>query len=119
MHALDRELTFPNGIALSPDERTLYVANSDPKRPIWMAYSLDEHGDVLSKRVFADASDLVSDKSPGLPDGMRVDRRWHSVRECAGRYPGDEQHRQAAGSDSDGHRRLPTVHLAMKGALCI
>jgi gluconolactonase len=72
LRALDRELTFPNGIALSPDERTLYVANSDPKRPIWMAYSLNEHGDVLSRRVFADVSDLVSDKSPGLPDGMRV-----------------------------------------------
>ncbi|HKE93622.1 MAG TPA: SMP-30/gluconolactonase/LRE family protein, partial [Povalibacter sp.] len=72
VHALERELTFPNGIALSPDERTLYVANSDPKRPIWMAYSLNEHGDVLSKRVFADASDIVGEKSPGLPDGMRV-----------------------------------------------
>jgi gluconolactonase len=72
LHVLDRELTFPNGIALSPDERTLYVANSDPKRPIWMAYSLDPQGAVVSKKVFADASDLVSPKSPGLPDGMRV-----------------------------------------------
>ncbi|HEY5808846.1 MAG TPA: SMP-30/gluconolactonase/LRE family protein [Povalibacter sp.] len=72
VHVIDRELTFPNGIALSPDERTLYVANSDPKRPIWMAYSLDAKGNVTSKKKFADASDLVSEKSPGLPDGMRV-----------------------------------------------
>ena len=71
-HVIDRELKFPNGIALSPDERTLYVANSDPMRPIWMAYSLDEKGEVKSKRVFSDASDLAKKKWPGLPDGMRV-----------------------------------------------
>lgn len=69
---LDDGLTFPNGIALSPDERTLYVANSDPERPIWMAYTLDAGGAVQSQRVFADAADLVSDDSPGLPDGMAV-----------------------------------------------
>jgi len=72
VHALERELTFPNGIALSPDERTLYVANSDPNRPIWMAYSLNEKGEVLSKKLFADASDLAAQKLPGSPDGMRV-----------------------------------------------
>ena len=72
LQVLDRELKYPNGIALSPDERTLYVANSDPTRPIWMAYSLDEKGDVKSKRVFADASDLAKKRWPGLPDGMRV-----------------------------------------------
>jgi len=74
---LDEELTFPNGIDLSPDERTLYVANSDPRRPIWMAYSLDEKGAVTGKRVFADASDLVGDSAPGLPDGMAVATDGH------------------------------------------
>lgn len=72
VHVLDRELKFPNGVALSPDERTLYVSNSDPFRPIWMAYSLDEKGEVKSKRVFGDASDLAKKRWPGLPDGMRV-----------------------------------------------
>ncbi len=74
VHLLDRDMTFPNGLALSPDERTLYVANSDPQRPIWMAFSLNERGEVLDKRVFADASDLMGANSPGLPDGMRVTR---------------------------------------------
>lgn len=69
---LDDDLSFPNGIALSPDERTLYVSNSDPARPVWMAYSLDARGAVLDKRVFADASDLVGEASPGLPDGIAV-----------------------------------------------
>jgi gluconolactonase len=72
VHVIDDSLTFPNGIALSPDERTLYVANSDPNRPIWMAYTLSEGGEPSSKRVFADASDLTSDRLPGLPDGMKV-----------------------------------------------
>lgn len=69
---IDDELTFPNGIELSPDERTLYVANSDPERPIWMAYTLNERGEVTEKRIFADVSDLVGPDNPGLPDGMSV-----------------------------------------------
>lgn len=72
VHLLDDGLSFPNGIALSPDERTLYVSNSDPKRPVWMAYALDAQGNVTSKRVFADASDLMGEGIPGLPDGMAV-----------------------------------------------
>ncbi len=72
VHLLDDSLGFPNGIALSPDQHTLYVSNSDPTRPIWMAYTLDAAGDVLDKRVFADASDLAGDDNPGLPDGMAV-----------------------------------------------
>lgn len=72
VHLLDDSLGFPNGIALSPDQRTLYVSNSDPARPIWMAYTLDAAGDVRDKRVFADASDLAGDDNPGLPDGMAV-----------------------------------------------
>lgn len=72
VYLLDDGLSFPNGIALSPDERTLYVSNSDPKRPVWMAYSLDAKGDVLEKRVFSDASDLLGEGVPGLPDGMAV-----------------------------------------------
>jgi gluconolactonase len=69
---LDDSLTLPNGVGLSPDERTLYVANSDPQRPIWMAYELDAKGDVVSKRLFADATDLKKGNVPGLPDGLTV-----------------------------------------------
>ncbi|KGK58823.1 gluconolactonase [Xanthomonas arboricola] len=77
VHLLDDSLSFPNGIALSPDERTLYVSNSDPERPIWMAYALDTQGAVTGKRVFADASDLVAKDAPGLPDGMAVSADGH------------------------------------------
>ena len=72
IHLIYQDMTFPNGLSLMPDERTLIVANSDPKQPIWMAFTLDEKGDVTGKRVFADVSDLADEKNPGLPDGLRI-----------------------------------------------
>ena len=71
---IDGTLTFPNGILLSPDGRTLYVSNSDPHRAIWMAYRLDARGGVLTRRVFADVTGQVAQDRPGLPDGMAIDR---------------------------------------------
>src|ERR1041384_6974296 len=47
---LTDKLTFPNGIAFSPDERKLYVAVSDPKRAIWMAYDVKEDGTISNGR---------------------------------------------------------------------
>jgi len=47
------DLSRPNGIALSPDERILYVANSDPDQPVIMAYDLGDDGTVANARVFA------------------------------------------------------------------
>lgn len=69
---LTADLSRPNGIALSPDERTLYVANSHPERAIWMAYDLSPSGAIANGRVFFDATRLVADR-PGLPDGLKVD----------------------------------------------
>jgi endo-1,4-beta-xylanase len=74
---LDRSLSFPNGIELSPDERVLYVANSDPQRPIWIAYDLNAAGEVTGRRIFADASDLIAPTAPGLPDGMAMSADGH------------------------------------------
>lgn len=68
------DVGFPNGIAFSPDERTLYVANSDDKRPIWMAYDVQPNGSLARGRVFFDGAALVQRGARGLPDGMRVDR---------------------------------------------
>lgn len=72
LHLLTKELSRPNGIALSPDEKTLYVANSDPSNAIWMAYTLNNEGMIESKRIFHEATDLVG-KEKGLPDGLKVD----------------------------------------------
>ena len=74
LELLTDELSRPNGIALSPDEKTLYVANSDPDRAVWMAYDLDRGTDdgQLQGRVFHDSGD-PDGREPGLPDGMAVD----------------------------------------------
>jgi gluconolactonase len=65
-----KDLTRPNGICFSPDEKTLYVANSDPARRIWMRYDIDASGEVSNGRVFFDATNHADG---GLPDGMKVD----------------------------------------------
>lgn len=65
-------LTRPNGIALSPDERTLYIANSDEKKAIWMAYDIAADGSLRNGRVFYEATDQVTDTFRGLPDGLKV-----------------------------------------------
>ncbi|MEQ8836324.1 MAG: SMP-30/gluconolactonase/LRE family protein [Lacipirellulaceae bacterium] len=69
---LTKELHAPNGIALSPDEKTLYVAQSDPRKPVIIAYPIQEDGTIGKGRVFFDASELAKDR-PGMPDGMKVD----------------------------------------------
>lgn len=71
---LTGELTRPNGIAFSPDERTLYVANSDPERAVWMAWDVLDDGTIADGRVFFDATHWVGER-PGLPDGLEVDAR--------------------------------------------
>jgi gluconolactonase len=60
---------YPNGLAFSPDERTLYVANTRWTQYIH-AFELDAAGRVRRRRIFADMS---SDETDGVPDGMKVD----------------------------------------------
>jgi gluconolactonase len=73
---LTQEMTRPNGLAFSPDEKTLYVAQSDPDKAIWMAFPVKEDGTLGPGRVFFDATPLVN-RLPGLPDGMKVDQAGH------------------------------------------
>lgn len=71
LHLLTDKMTRPNGIALSVDESTLYVANSDPQQAIWMEYNILENGQIDQGRIFFDATEWVG-RSKGLPDGMKV-----------------------------------------------
>jgi gluconolactonase len=63
------DFEYPNGLAFSPDERRLYVANTR-----WAQYihvlDLDAGGMMVRRRIFADMS---SDELDGVPDGMKVD----------------------------------------------
>ena len=70
---LTKEMTRPNGIAFSPDEKTLYVAQSDPKAAIWKAFPVKDDGTIGEGNIFFDATSLVG-KMKGLPDGLKVDK---------------------------------------------
>jgi gluconolactonase len=69
---LTDELSFPNGIAFSPDEKALYVAISDPKWPVIVAFDVRDDGTLGPKRVFFDAAPLRQGRK-GIPDGLKVD----------------------------------------------
>jgi gluconolactonase len=70
---LTDKMTRPNGIAFSPDEKILYVAQSDPAKPLWMAFDVKPDGTLGNGRVFADAKSWPKNLK-GLPDGMKVDK---------------------------------------------
>ena len=64
VEAIGRWKTRPNGIALAPNGRTLYVSDSD-RRSV-RAYDLDNKGVASNER-------LVIENIPGVPDGLRTD----------------------------------------------
>jgi gluconolactonase len=66
------DMTRPNGVALSPDGRKLYVTQSDPDAPILRELTMSDTGTVTGDRVLYDFASLMSDDSPGLPDGLAV-----------------------------------------------
>jgi gluconolactonase len=64
------DLPRPNGIAFSPDEKVLYIADSGDK--VWMRYTVQPDGSVSDGKLLLDAK---TDKTPGGPDGIRVDKK--------------------------------------------
>ena len=69
---VDSSLTRPNGIALSPDESTLYVAVSDPKDAKFVAYPVGADGTVGEGEVILDVTEDLAAEGFGNPDGMAV-----------------------------------------------
>jgi gluconolactonase len=67
-------LTRPNGIAFSPDEKTLYIGQSDPEKPYVMAYPVQADGTVGKGRIFYDATEGIKQNLQGVPDGLKVDK---------------------------------------------
>jgi gluconolactonase len=65
-----KDIVRPNGLAFSPDEKFLYIAESGKK--VWLRYRVQPDGSVTDGALFLDAS---SEKEPGGPDGMRVDKQ--------------------------------------------
>jgi gluconolactonase len=68
---LTKDVSFPNGIGFSPDEKTLYVANSGDKNI--MAYDVQADGSLANGRLFFDAKPLGAGGRKGSCDGLKVD----------------------------------------------
>jgi len=71
---LTKEMTRPNGIAFSPDETILYVAQSDSKNAIIRAFGVKSDGTLARGKVLYDFTELMG-KLPGSPDGLKVDHQ--------------------------------------------
>ncbi len=65
----------PNGIAFSPDEKILYVGQSDPKKAIIMAYPVIADGSLGDGKIFFDGTPMIEKGLKGAPDGMKVDAK--------------------------------------------
>ena len=72
LRVVSKALDRPNGIGLSPDEKTLYVANSGERR-LWLAFDLAADGTAGNSRIFYDASSFDRYGPGGACDGMAVD----------------------------------------------
>lgn len=71
LELLTHDMPRPNGIAFSPDEKYLYVDNSEPQK-VWVRYAVNADGSLShAGKLFFDAT---ADTAPGAPDGMKVDR---------------------------------------------
>ena len=71
-----KEFRFPNGLALTPDEKFLLVAHSDADNMVWMKYELGKDGLVKNKSVFYKVPD-ADKKDPGSPDGFKINRKGY------------------------------------------
>jgi gluconolactonase len=71
LQLVSKDLTGPNGIAFSPDERYLYVTNWDPSRKVVMRYEVVPDGSLANGRVFFDMTSAPGEEAL---DGMKVDR---------------------------------------------
>lgn len=66
-------LTRPNGLAFLPGEKTMIVANSDPEKPNWYAFDMDDKGQFTNARIFYSTAGYKASK--GLPDGFKIDKK--------------------------------------------
>lgn len=68
LEVMTKDLALPNGLAFSPNEKKLYIANSANKT--WSVYNVEKDGTLANGSIFYDAG---KETAPGLPDGMKVD----------------------------------------------
>lgn len=67
---LYKGIARPNGLAFTPDEKFMYLNNSEPHRKICLRFEVRSDGTLANETVFFD---MTKDQSDGVPDGMKVD----------------------------------------------
>ena len=67
-------ITRPNGIAFTPDERKLLIANSDPEKAIWYSFDVTDSDQLTNGKIFFDATTAAKSEA-GLPDGLKIDKQ--------------------------------------------
>jgi len=121
LQLLIKDLPRPNGIAFSPDEKFLYVDNSQPK--IWMRYPVKADGTLGAGKVFFDAS---SDSRPGGPDGIKIDTKGNIystgpggiwIFSPEGKHLGTILLPKAAGNIAWGGADLRTLYITMSNSV--
>jgi gluconolactonase len=117
------DLSGPNGIAFSPDERFLYVSNWDPKRKVVLPYAVAADGTLSSPTVFFDVTSLPGDEDL---DGIKVDAEGNVyvsapggvwIVSPEGRHLGtihvEERPANFARGDADGRTLYMTAHTGL------
>jgi gluconolactonase len=119
LQLLDRSMAFPNGIALSPDEKYLYV-NGDRKI---MKYEIKSDDTVANGAVFVD---MTADPLPGGTDGMKVDQKGNVycvgpggvwIMSPAGKHLGTIQLPVNAANFAFGDADSKTIYFTARGSL--
>jgi gluconolactonase len=72
---VNSDIKFPNGIAVTPDGKSLLVGYSNPENRVWMKYDLNEQGLASSKSVFYKIG--ADEKAEGAPDGMKISNKGY------------------------------------------
>jgi gluconolactonase len=70
---MTKEVTAPNGIAFSPDEKKLYISNADTNNAVWMVYDVTPDGNIRNGKILFNATAQAQTKK-GAPDGLKIDR---------------------------------------------
>jgi gluconolactonase len=119
LQLLDQSMAFPNGIALSPDEKYLYVNGA---RKI-MRYEIKPDDTVANGEVFVDMS---ADPLPGGTDGMKVDQKGNVyctgpggvwIMSPAGKHLGTIQLPVTAANFAFGDADSKTIYFTARGSL--
>jgi gluconolactonase len=106
-------MTAPNGVALSPDDKTLYVAQSGGEKPVIMAFALNDDGTADAGRVLFDATGGVNGEEGRLRrhEGRR---RRDALRHGPGRRAGHHADGKHLGTIAPGPQ--PTANCAFGDA---